>query len=56
MRVALGSDHGGYALKLDVIKYLEERGIAYRDFGCGGPGSCDYCDLHDRDWNFHCGE
>lgn len=42
MRVALGSDHGGYALKLDVIKYLEDRGIAYRDFGCGGPGSCDY--------------
>ena len=29
MRVALGSDHGGYALKLDVIKYLEERGVNY---------------------------
>ena len=28
MKVALGSDHGGYALKLEVIKYLEEKGVA----------------------------
>lgn len=42
MRVALGSDHGGYGLKLEVIKYLEEKGIAYEDFGCTSTQSCDY--------------
>ena len=42
MRVALGSDHGGYGLKQEVIKYLEEKGIEYRDFGCMSTQSCDY--------------
>lgn len=42
MRVALGSDHGGYGLKQEVIKYLEEKGIEYRDFGCMSIQSCDY--------------
>lgn len=42
MKVALGSDHGGYALKLEVIKYLEEKGIEYKDFGCTSTASCDY--------------
>lgn len=40
--IALGSDHGGYELKQAVIKYLEEKGIAYRDFGCNDLKSCDY--------------
>ena len=40
--IALGSDHGGYALKQDVIHYLEEKGIEYRDFGCYDAASCDY--------------
>lgn len=40
--IALGSDHGGYDLKMSVIKHLEERGIAYRDFGCLSKESCDY--------------
>ena len=42
MKVALGSDHGGYALKLEIIKYLEEKGIEYKDFGCTSTASCDY--------------
>lgn len=42
MRVALGCDHGGYDLKQTVIKYLEEKGIAYKDYGCMGVESCDY--------------
>ena len=25
MRVALGSDHGGFELKQEIIKYLEEK-------------------------------
>ena len=31
--IGLGSDHGGYDLKQAVIAYLEEQGIAYKDFG-----------------------
>ena len=32
--VAIGSDHGGFALKQEVMAHLKERGIAYQDFGC----------------------
>ena len=42
MGVALGSDHGGYCLKQEIIRYLEERGIPYKDFGCGDASPCDY--------------
>lgn len=42
MLVALGSDHGGYDLKQEVIGYLKGKGIGYRDFGCTGRESCDY--------------
>ena len=42
MKVALGSDHGGFELKQEVIKHLEARGIDYRDFGCYDKSSCDY--------------
>ncbi len=41
-KVAIGSDHGGYALKQRVIRHLEERGIPYEDMGCHGTESCDY--------------
>ena len=34
MKIALGCDHGGYALKCDIIKLLEAKGYAYEDFGC----------------------
>lgn len=40
--IAIGSDHGGYDLKQVVIGYLEENGIAYKDFGCKDKNSCDY--------------
>lgn len=40
--IALGCDHGGYDLKQEVIKYLEENHIAYKDFGCMDKSSCDY--------------
>ena len=40
--VALGCDHGGFDLKQHVIRHLEERGIAYKDFGCFDKTSCDY--------------
>ncbi|MDO5519179.1 MAG: ribose 5-phosphate isomerase B [bacterium] len=40
--IALGCDHGGYDLKVEVIKYLEENNIPYKDFGCEGHESVDY--------------
>ena len=42
LTIAIGSDHGGYDLKQVVIQYLEEKGIAYKDFGCMDKSSCDY--------------
>ena len=40
--IALGNDHTGYELKMEIIKYLEEKGIEYKDFGCGKLSSSDY--------------
>ena len=40
--IALGSDHGGYALKMEIIKHLEARGLEYKDFGTYSEASCDY--------------
>lgn len=34
--IGIACDHGGYELKLEVIKYLEEKGFEYKDFGCSG--------------------
>jgi ribose 5-phosphate isomerase B len=42
--IALASDHAGYDKKQMVIKYLEEKGIIYKDFGCDSSESCDYPD------------
>lgn len=43
--IALASDHGGYDLKVEVIKYLEEKGYECKDFGCFDKSSCDYPDF-----------
>lgn len=40
--IALGSDHGGYELKKEIISYLESHHIEYKDFGCQNTSSCDY--------------
>ncbi len=40
--IALGSDHGGYALKEHIKEYLKGRGIAFEDFGTNCTDSCDY--------------
>lgn len=40
--IALGCDHGGYELKLEIKKYLDEKGIGYKDFGCDSLDSVDY--------------
>ena len=40
--IALGCDHGGYALMQEVIAYLEKEKIAYKNFGTNSEESCDY--------------
>lgn len=40
--LALGCDHGGYALMQEVKKHLDQRGIAYQDFGCYSEEAVDY--------------
>lgn len=40
--IAIGSDHGGYDLKMQVIAHLKEQGMECRDFGCMDKNSCDY--------------
>jgi ribose 5-phosphate isomerase B len=40
--IAIGSDHGGFELKQEVMKHLRERGLEYKDFGCYTNESCDY--------------
>ena len=40
--IAIGSDHGGFTLKQEVVKYLTEKNIDFEDFGCYSEKSCDY--------------
>ncbi|NLJ87898.1 MAG: ribose 5-phosphate isomerase B [Epulopiscium sp.] len=40
--IAIGSDHGGYTLKQEIIKYFKENNIEYKDVGCNSEESCDY--------------
>ena len=40
--IAIGCDHGGYKLKEEIKKYLEEKGIEYKDFGCESEERTDY--------------
>lgn len=43
--IGLGSDHGGFQLKEAVKAHLEERGIAYKDYGIFEERSVDYPDI-----------
>ena len=40
--IAIGSDHGGYDLKVKVVEYLKEKNIPYTDYGCDSKASVDY--------------
>ena len=42
--VALCSDHAGYPVKEAVKRWLEDQGIACKDFGTYNEESCDYSD------------
>ncbi|KPJ49026.1 MAG: ribose 5-phosphate isomerase [Dehalococcoidia bacterium DG_22] len=45
MRVAIGSDHRGFALKEALKELLGELGQEWVDFGCQGEEAVDYPDI-----------
>ncbi|MBR1675060.1 MAG: ribose 5-phosphate isomerase B [Eubacterium sp.] len=42
MKIAIASDHGGFALKQEVMEHLKARNVEYIDKGCYSAASCDY--------------
>ena len=40
--IVIGSDHGGFKLKEEIKKYLDEKEIKYEDKGCFSEESIDY--------------
>lgn len=40
--IAIASDHGGFELKKEIMKHLEAKGYALKDFGTYTTDSCDY--------------
>lgn len=40
--LAIGCDQAGYEMKLEIIKYLESKGIEYKDFGSYSADPVDY--------------
>lgn len=45
MKIAIGSDHGGFQLKETVKAYLNENGYDVEDLGCFSAESVDYPDF-----------
>lgn len=43
--IAIGSDHGGYALKNELINFLTKKGYEIKDFGTCSSDSVDYPDI-----------
>jgi len=45
VRIAIGSDHSGVALKAELVSHLEARGFEVEDFGTHSAASVDYPDF-----------
>lgn len=45
MKISMGCDHGGFALKEDIKAFLTEQGHEVEDCGCYNTDSCDYPDF-----------
>ncbi|NLY11610.1 MAG: ribose 5-phosphate isomerase B [Firmicutes bacterium] len=45
MKIAIGSDHGGFLLKNALIEELKQKGYNIEDFGTYTEESCDYPDI-----------
>ena len=42
MKIAIGSDHGGFDLKRTLTEFLKKKGHNVEDCGTYSPGPCDY--------------
>lgn len=42
MKIAVGSDHGGYLLKEEIVKHLEKEGYEVLNLGTFSEEACDY--------------
>ena len=40
--IAIGADHGGYKLKEEIKRYLDEKNIEYKDYGTYDEERTDY--------------
>ena len=40
--LVIASDHGGFALKQELMEHLRARGAEFKDIGTFTPDSCDY--------------
>lgn len=45
MKIAIASDHGGFRLKEEIKKFLDELDMNYSDFGTFSEASVDYPDF-----------
>jgi ribose 5-phosphate isomerase B len=45
MKIAIGSDHGGFVLKGEILKHIQSKGFDVKDFGCYSLDSIDYPDV-----------
>lgn len=45
IRIGVASDHAGFERKQTVLKFLQEQGIEYKDFGAFSTESSDYPDF-----------
>ncbi len=45
MKIAIGADHGGFALKEEIKKFLQNAGYDVTDFGTNSEESIDYPDI-----------
>ena len=48
MKIALGSDHGGFGLKRVLLAKLKDGGHEVVDCGCSSTESVDYPDFADQ--------
>ena len=48
MKIALGSDHGGYLLKKEITDFLTSRSIEVLDVGTDSDASVDYPDFGEK--------
>lgn len=48
--IAVACDHGGYDLKLEIIKYLKSRDLEFKDFGCDSSETAEDYPVSIRIW------